>query len=63
GSPAGVRDPSYFARAFKQFTGCTPSGYRDACQPAARGAVLELEEASRLELLRPPLRSGLPRAG
>lgn len=34
-----------------------------ACQPAARGAVLELEEASRLELLRPPLRSGLPRAG
>ena len=28
GYEAGFKDPSYFARAFKQYAGCTPSEYR-----------------------------------
>ena len=33
GYEAGFKDPSYFARAFKQCLGCTPSEYRDASRP------------------------------
>lgn len=33
GYEAGFKDPSYFARAFKQCIGCTPSEYRSACRP------------------------------
>jgi AraC-like DNA-binding protein len=33
GYEAGFKDPSYFARAFKQYAGCTPSEYRQACHP------------------------------
>ena len=28
GYEVGFKDPSYFARAFKQYSGCTPSDYR-----------------------------------
>jgi AraC-like DNA-binding protein len=32
GYEAGFKDPSYFARAFKQYANCTPSEYRSAYQ-------------------------------
>ncbi|GAD64481.1 MULTISPECIES: response regulator transcription factor [Pseudomonadaceae] len=44
GYEAGFKDPSYFARAFKQALGCTPSEYRDAGRnplPALSGASLQ----------------------
>ena len=37
GYEAGFKDPSYFARAFKQCLGCTPSEYRDASRPPLPG--------------------------
>ena len=51
GYEAGFRDPSYFARVFKQFAGCTPSEYRNrltgtvkAAEPRERPApIIELE--------------------
>ncbi|MCY1389442.1 Arabinose operon regulatory protein [compost metagenome] len=36
GYEAGFKDPSYFARTFKQNMGCTPSEYRSASRPEAR---------------------------
>ncbi|MOA52673.1 Arabinose operon regulatory protein [compost metagenome] len=35
GYEAGFKDPSYFARVFKQLLGCTPSEYRSECRPTA----------------------------
>jgi AraC-like DNA-binding protein/CheY-like chemotaxis protein len=35
GYEAGFKDPSYFARAFKQMAGCTPSEYRQSLRPGA----------------------------
>lgn len=35
GYEAGFKDPSYFARAFKQVSNCTPSEYRHARQLGA----------------------------
>jgi AraC-like DNA-binding protein len=47
GYEAGFKDPSYFARAFKQFANCTPSEYRLARQLRAAAAVqLEQDEAT-----------------
>ncbi len=38
GYEAGFKDPSYFARAFKQLTGCSPSEYRQSCHTAMAAA-------------------------
>ncbi|MBU6959099.1 DNA-binding response regulator [Pseudomonas sp. CVAP len=45
GYEAGFKDPSYFARAFKQFANCTPSEYRLAHQLRA-SVVAELDETT-----------------
>lgn len=45
GYEAGFRDPSYFARAFKQLVGCTPSEYRSSAYLAACNAVRDLAQA------------------
>jgi AraC-like DNA-binding protein len=46
GYEAGFKDPSYFARAFKQFANCTPSEYRLARQLRAAAVQLEQDEAT-----------------
>ena len=54
GYEAGFKDPSYFARAFKQFANCTPSEYRLARQLRATAAVqrvLDEETTDALESL------------
>ncbi|AGA87147.1 arabinose operon regulatory protein [Pseudomonas sp. SCT] len=43
GYEAGFRDPSYFARVFKQFAGCTPSEYRNRLVGAT--SVSDLSES------------------
>ncbi|WP_137817316.1 AraC family transcriptional regulator [Pseudomonas sp. 2FG] len=53
GYEAGFKDPSYFARAFRQFAGCTPSEYRQAhrpgvpvaAEPAVDDALLEVVDS------------------
>lgn len=50
GYEAGFRDPSYFARAFKQFAGCTPSEYRNrATRPAAGTPADSLPQPLRID--------------
>ncbi|MCO6059610.1 response regulator transcription factor [Pseudomonas sp. MOB-449] len=46
GYEAGFKDPSYFARAFKQLAGCTPSEYRQSLHPveAADAPAAEIDE-------------------
>ena len=54
GYEAGFKDPSYFARAFKQACGCTPSEYRQARrpgQPVAAEAALDEATADVLDSL------------
>jgi len=54
GYEAGFKDPSYFARAFKQSCGCTPSEYRQARrpgQPVTAEAALDEATAQALDSL------------
>ncbi|MNE56396.1 DNA-binding transcriptional activator FeaR [compost metagenome] len=49
GYEAGFKDPSYFARAFKQVSNCTPSEYRQARQlgaPANENGLLKDSDAA-----------------
>lgn len=39
GYEAGFKDPSYFARAFKQMAGCTPSEYRQSLRQGTTASV------------------------
>lgn len=47
GYEAGFKDPSYFARAFKQLVGCSPSEYRQGCraETAPIPSTVETDEA------------------
>lgn len=46
GYEAGFKDPSYFARAFKQCQGCTPSEYRSESQPRETPRFIENEQVA-----------------
>ncbi|MGF6089378.1 helix-turn-helix domain-containing protein [Pseudomonas sp. 18173] len=51
GYEAGFKDPSYFARAFKQFANCTPSEYRLARQLRATAASQMVQDEQITEAL------------
>ncbi|MEO4046576.1 response regulator transcription factor [Pseudomonas sp. CAU 1711] len=46
GYETGFKDPSYFARAFKQCLGCTPSEYRCESQPMEAPPFMDDEDAA-----------------
>ncbi|MDH4582120.1 helix-turn-helix domain-containing protein [Pseudomonas sp. BN415] len=48
GYEAGFKDPSYFARAFKQLAGCSPSDYRQSVRTATTigASVSEADQAA-----------------
>ncbi|WP_017905931.1 helix-turn-helix transcriptional regulator [Pseudomonas asplenii] len=51
GYEAGFKDPSYFARAFKQLVNCTPSEYRLTRQFGARAAIQPAPDNTTTEIL------------
>jgi len=51
GYEAGFKDPSYFARAFKQFANCTPSEYRLARQIRATATVQRVQDEATTDAL------------
>ncbi|WP_191486451.1 helix-turn-helix transcriptional regulator [Pseudomonas sp. FEN] len=51
GYEAGFKDPSYFARAFKQFANCTPSEYRLARQRGVPVAAEPTQDSATAEML------------
>ena len=51
GYESGFKDPSYFARAFKQLIGCTPSDYRQANRRARTTSAQQALQQSMSEVL------------
>ncbi|WP_422393884.1 helix-turn-helix domain-containing protein [Pseudomonas batumici] len=51
GYEAGFKDPSYFARAFKQFANCTPSEYRLTRQLGVPVALEPTQDSATAEML------------
>ncbi len=51
GYEAGFKDPSYFARAFKQFANCTPSEYRLTRQLGVPVALEPMQDNATAEML------------
>ncbi|WP_248796798.1 DNA-binding response regulator [Pseudomonas sp. MWU13-2105] len=51
GYEAGFKDPSYFARAFKQFANCTPSEYRLMRQREVPVVAEPMQDTATIEML------------
>ncbi|MPQ65937.1 MULTISPECIES: helix-turn-helix transcriptional regulator [Pseudomonas] len=51
GYEAGFKDPSYFARAFKQFANCTPSEYRLMRQREVPVVAQPIQDTATIEML------------
>lgn len=51
GYEAGFKDPSYFARAFKQFANCTPSEYRLTHQHRVPVVAEPMQDNATIEML------------
>ncbi|WPC06924.1 response regulator transcription factor [Pseudomonas benzenivorans] len=56
GYEAGFKDPSYFARSFKQYNGCTPSEYRQSNRGEQPGGLVSAGKDSSQKVIEGLLR-------